>query len=314
MNDPHARKLAALGGGAVRGLGRPGATDKTPARADYGQAIVNALTIDVEDYFQVSAFEPHIARGDWDRLPCRVEANVDRILDLCTAYGAKATFFTLGWVAQRYPEMVRRIIGAGHELASHGTEHRRANDQTPKEFLDDIVQTKAMLEDIAACEVRGYRAPSFSVGPANPWAFECIAQAGYRYSSSVYPIRHDHYGAPASPRFSHAVAKGLVELPVATVRLMNTNLPAGGGGYFRLLPYAISRWSLARINRADRQPAMFYFHPWELDPGQPRVPGLSVKTRFRHYLNLDRTEARLARLLGDFRWDRVDAVYGIGNG
>jgi len=271
--------------------------------------IVNALTVDVEDYFQVSAFESHIDRGDWDGTPRRVEANVDRILALLARHDARATFFTLGWLAERHPAMVRRIVEAGPELASHGYSHGRAHDQQPDEFLDDIRRAKALLEDLSGHEVRGYRAPSFSVGPRNPWAFECIAKAGYRYSSSVYPIRHDHYGAPDSPRFPHEVRPGLTEVPVSTVRVMNTNLPAGGGGYFRLLPYAVSRWSLARINRVDGRPAMFYFHPWELDPEQPRVAGLSAKTRFRHYLNLDRTEARLSRLLRDFRWDRVDRVF-----
>jgi len=274
--------------------------------------IVNALTVDVEDYFQVSAFESHIDRGDWDGTPRRVEANVDRILALLARHDARATFFTLGWLAKRHPAMVRRIVEAGHELASHGYSHGRAHDQQPAEFLDDIRRAKALLEDLSGHEVRGYRAPSFSVGPRNPWAFECIAKAGYRYSSSVYPIRHDHYGAPDSPRFPHEVRPGLTEVPVSTVRVMNTNLPAGGGGYFRLLPYAVSRWSLARINRVDARPAMFYFHPWELDPEQPRIAGISARTRFRHYLNLDRTEARLARLLRDFRWDCVDRVFFDG--
>jgi polysaccharide deacetylase family protein (PEP-CTERM system associated) len=271
--------------------------------------IVNALTVDVEDYFQVSAFERHIGRDAWDAIPRRVESNIDRILELLSRHGARATFFTLGWLAERHPGMVRRIVDGGHELASHGYSHSRAHDQQPREFLDDIRRAKAILEDLSGQPVCGYRAPSFSVGPRNPWAFECIANAGYRYSSSVYPIRHDHYGAPASPRFPHEAHPGLIEVPVATVRLMNTNLPAGGGGFFRLLPYAVSRWALARINRIDHRPAMFYFHPWELDPEQPRVAGVSAKTRFRHYLNLDRTEARLARLLRDFRWDRVDRVF-----
>jgi polysaccharide deacetylase family protein (PEP-CTERM system associated) len=273
------------------------------------RTIVNALTIDVEDYFQVSAFESQIARSEWDRLPCRVEANIDRILAMLDAHGAHATFFMLGWIAQRYPAMVRRIAAAGHELASHGTEHRRASDQTQAEFLADIRHAKDLLEALIGTPVRGYRAPSFSVGPANQWAFESIAQAGYTYSSSVYPIRHDHYGAPTSPRFPHEVVPGLLELPVATVRMLNTNWPAGGGGYFRLLPYRVSQWSLDRIHRQDGRPAMFYFHPWEIDPGQPRVAGVSAKTRFRHYLNLDRMQHRLDRLLHDFRWDRVDRVY-----
>jgi polysaccharide deacetylase family protein (PEP-CTERM system associated) len=272
-------------------------------------AVVNALTIDVEDYFQVSAFAPQIAATQWDSMPCRVAANVDGILDLLDETRTKATFFTLAWVAQRYPEVVRRIVERGHELASHGTCHARATEQSREAFLDDIRGARALLEDIGGCAVKGYRAPSFSVGPGNPWAFDCIREAGYRYSSSVYPIRHDHYGVPDAPRFAHEVRPGLVELPVATVRMGSRNWPAGGGGYFRLLPYCLSRWSLQRINAVDRQPAMFYFHPWEIDPEQPRVDGASAKARFRHYVNLRRMRPRLARLLRDFRWDRVDRVF-----
>ena len=272
-------------------------------------SVVNALTVDVEDYFQVSAFENHIPRSEWERLPCRIEANVERILDLFDERATKATFFTLGWIAKRYPGLVRRISDAGHEVASHGSSHRRASDQTPDDFLADIGDAKVLLEDLTGQPVRGYRAPSFSVGPANAWAFDAIAQAGYRYSSSVYPIRHDHYGAPTSPRFAHEIVPGLLELPVATVRMFNMNLPAGGGGYFRLLPYAVSRWSLQRIQQVDEQPAMFYFHPWEIDPAQPRIAGVSARTRFRHYLHLDRMQARLARLLEDFRWGRADRIF-----
>ena len=290
---------------------------RTPPRADSPRsppaaavdAMVNALSIDVEDYFQVSAFAPHIDRDDWDRLPCRIERNVDLILALLDDAGVAATFFTLGWIAQRYPDLVRRIAGAGHEVASHGFAHRRATEQTPEQFLADIRLAKAVLEDIVGCEVAGYRAPSFSVGPHNAWAFDCIGRAGYRYSSSVYPIRHDHYGAPDANRFPHESVPGLLELPIATVRVLQANWPAGGGGYFRLLPYRVSRWSIARINAVDQRPAMFYFHPWELDPGQPRVRGPGVKTRFRHYVNLHRTEQRLARLVRDFRWNRADRVF-----
>lgn len=276
--------------------------------------IVNALTIDVEDYFQVSAFAPHIDRADWDRLPCRVAANIDHVLELLAESDSRATFFTLGWVAERYPEVVRRIVDSGHELASHGYEHFRASEQSVGKFLADIRLAKAVLEDVGGAPVQGYRAPSFSVGPANPWAFDCIAEAGYRYSSSVYPIRHDHYGAPDSPRFAHQIRDGLLEVPIATVRVLRANWPAGGGGYFRLLPYRLSRWSLRRVNAVDGQPAMFYFHPWELDPEQPRVQGLNATTRFRHYVNLRRTAPRLRRLLADFRWDRVDRVFLDGNG
>ena len=271
--------------------------------------IVNALTIDVEDYFQVSAFAPHISRTTWDDLPCRIEANVDRILDLLASTGSRATFFTLGWVAERYPAVVRRIVDNGHELASHGYEHFRASEQAIGQFLADIRLAKAILEDVSGTVVQGYRAPSFSIGPANPWAYDCIVEAGYRYSSSIYPIRHDHYGVPDAPRFPYEVRQGLLEVPVATVRVLNQNWPAGGGGYFRLLPYRCSRWSLRRINAVDGQPVMFYFHPWELDPEQPRVEGVRALTRFRHYVNLGRTAPRLRRLLADFPWDRVDRVF-----
>ncbi len=272
-------------------------------------AIVNALTIDVEDYFQVSAFADQIRRDDWDTMPCRVEQNIERILALLGNANTKATFFTLGWIAERYPALVRRIADAGHELASHGFAHRRATEQDRAEFLADICLAKAVLEDISGRAVKGYRAPSFSVGPQNPWAPDCIAEAGYRYSSSIYPIRHDHYGVPDAPRFAHETAAGMLELPIATVRMFQANWPAGGGGYFRLLPYVVSRWSIRRINAVDRKPAMFYFHPWELDTGQPRVDAAPQKARFRHYVNLKRTEPKLRRLLADFRWDRVDRLF-----
>ena len=272
-------------------------------------AVVNAMTIDVEDYFQVSAFAPYIDRARWDSMPCRVEANVERILDLLDEAGAHATFFTLGWVAERYPALVRRIADAGHELASHGYGHLRATEQGIDEFLTDIKLAKAILEDVSSRPVSGYRAPSFSVGPTNPWAFDCIAAAGYRYSSSIYPIRHDHYGVPDAPRFAHEVRPGLLEVPVATMRLLARNWPAGGGGYFRLLPYSLSRWFLNRVNAVDGKPATFYLHPWEFDPEQPRVEEANAKARFRHYLNLERTGDRMRRLLADFRWDRVDRVY-----
>ncbi|MDY0011733.1 MAG: DUF3473 domain-containing protein [Rhodocyclaceae bacterium] len=271
--------------------------------------VVNALTVDVEDYFQVSALAPHFPPDGWGGVPCRVEANVARLLDLFARHDAHATFFTLGWVAERYPQLVRRIAAAGHEVASHGHGHQRASDQTPEAFLADIRLAKAILEDVLGQEVAGYRAPSFSIGKTNPWAHDCIAEAGYRYSSSVYPVKHDHYGVPDAPRFPYRLANGLLEIPITTARLAGRNFPAGGGGYFRFLPYAVSRWQIERVNRVDRRPAIFYFHPWEVDPEQPRVQGASAKTRFRHYVNLHRTEARLARLLQDFTWGRADLVF-----
>ncbi|MNM27242.1 Peptidoglycan deacetylase [compost metagenome] len=273
--------------------------------------LANALTIDVEDYFQVSAFAAHIDRADWPRLECRVEANIERILLLLERRGIHATFFTLGWIAERYPAMLRRVAQAGHEVASHGQAHRRANEQSPAQFAADVRLSKTLIEQLTGHAVLGYRAPSFSIGAGNLWAFDVLQEAGYRYSSSIYPIRHDHYGMPDSPRFAWRPRgpQGVLELPISTVRVRGRNLPAGGGGYFRLMPYVLSRWLLRRINSHDGQAGIFYFHPWELDPGQPRPSGLGAKTRFRHYLNLGRMEARLARLTNDFSWDRMDRIF-----
>jgi polysaccharide deacetylase family protein (PEP-CTERM system associated) len=271
--------------------------------------LVNAMTIDVEDYFQVSALAPYIAREDWPRRECRVERNVERILELLARHDATATFFTLGWIAERHPRVVHAIVAQGHELASHGYAHRRVGELGPAGFRDDVVTAKALLEDIGGVEVHGYRAPSFSIDGSTPWAFDVLAEAGYRYSSSVYPIRHDHYGMPEAPRFAWRTTSGVLEIPATTLRVGGQNLPSSGGGYFRLMPYAMSRWMIRRVNAHDGQSAVFYFHPWELDPAQPRVPGIDAKTRFRHYLNLSRMESRLDTLLSDFRWDRMDRVF-----
>jgi polysaccharide deacetylase family protein (PEP-CTERM system associated) len=278
--------------------------------------IRNAMTIDVEDYFQVSAFAPHIPRNQWDALPCRVERNIDRILAMLEERNAHATFFTLGWIAERYPDMVRRIVAGGHELASHGYGHLRVTDQTPDEFREDIIHSKNLLEDIGGLAVIGYRAPSFSIGTRNLWALDLLQEAGYQYSSSIYPIRHDHYGMPDAPRFKFRPRgkDGLIELPATTVSMLGRNLPASGGGYFRLLPYSVSRWLMKQVNQTDRQPCIFYFHPWEIDPEQPKQDGISAKTRFRHYVNLNRTEPRIRSLLRDFRWDRMDRIFLKGEG
>lgn len=277
--------------------------DPTPIR--------NAMTVDVEDYFQVSAFAPHIPRESWPSLSCRVERNIDRILALMEEGKVKATFFTLGWIAERYPAMTRRIVDSGHELASHGYGHLRASDQTAADFSEDITRSKVLLEDIGGQQVLGYRAPSFSIGKGNLWALDLLLHAGYRYSSSIYPVQHDHYGMPDAPRFAFYPngKNGLLELPITTVRLGERNLPAGGGGFFRLWPYPVSRWFLRRVNSRDKQPAIFYFHPWELDPGQPRQQGIGAKTRFRHYLNLHRMEGRIKALTRDFHWDRMDRIF-----
>lgn len=274
-------------------------------------AIRNAMTIDVEDYFQVSAFASHISKDEWPSLSCRIERNVDCILSLLNDAGVKATFFTLGWIAERYPEMVKRIVHEGHELASHGYAHLRASDQTLVEFQDDVTRSKALLEQIGGQRILGYRAPSFSIGTNNLWALDVLLKAEYKYSSSIYPIKHDHYGMPNAPRFSFYPngKDGLLELPITTVRFMQRNFPAGGGGYFRLFPYPLSRWLLQRVNQQDRQPGIFYFHPWELDPEQPRQQNIGLKTRFRHYVNLSRTETRLKALTRDFLWDRMDRIF-----
>ncbi len=274
--------------------------------------IVNALTIDVEDYFQVSAFAPYIRRDEWDQRECRVERNVDRILALLDQNQTKATFFTLGWVAERYPAMVRRIVEQGHELASHGYGHQRASDLTETAFFDDVQRAKTILEDIGGQSVQGYRAPSFSIGTGNLWALDTLLKAGYRYSSSIYPVKHDHYGMPDAPRFAHEVRPGLLEVPPTTLRMFDRNLPSSGGGFFRLLPYSVSRWMLRQVNARDAQSAIFYFHPWEIDAEQPRVAGIDAKARFRHYVNIDRNERKLARLLQDFRWDRMDSIFLSG--
>jgi polysaccharide deacetylase family protein (PEP-CTERM system associated) len=273
--------------------------------------IRNAMTIDVEDYFQVSAFAPHIPRESWDQLPCRVEHNIARILALLDEKNIQATFFTLGWIAERYPQIVRSIVKNGHELASHGYQHLRASDQSPAEFLDDVTRSKKLLEDLGGQAVIGYRAPSFSIGKRNLWALDSLQEAGYRYSSSIYPIQHDHYGMPEAPRFKFHPGghNGLIELPATTVELLGRNFPAGGGGYFRLLPYNLSRWLMKRVNHKDQQPCIFYFHPWEIDHEQPRQKNISMKTRFRHYVNLSRTESRIRSLLRDFQWGRMDRIF-----
>jgi polysaccharide deacetylase family protein (PEP-CTERM system associated) len=275
------------------------------------KTIVNAMSVDVEDYFQVSAFANQVHRDDWANIPSRVERNTDKVMEIFADAGVKATFFTLGWVAERHKGLIRRIVAQGHELASHGFAHYRATDQTREQFRDDVRRTKAILEDAGGVVIGGYRAASFSIGADNLWALEVLAEEGYRYSSSIYPVRHDHYGMPDAPRFAHRPVgeAGVLELPISTVRIAGRNLPVGGGGYFRLVPYGMYRRALARLNRDEGQPAMFYFHPWEVDPAQPRPEGLSLKTRFRHYLNLGLMEERLATMLGDFAWDRIDRVF-----
>ena len=271
--------------------------------------MLNALSVDIEDWFQVGAFEKTIRREDWDDLPCRVEANTDAVLALFADADVKATFFTLGWVASRYPALIRRIADAGHEVASHGWGHDRVFTMTSEQFANDLTRTRRTLEDAGGAMVTGYRAPSFSIDKRTPWAHQVLADQGYTYSSSVAPVMHDHYGWPEAPRFAFRPVAGsdLIELPVTTAKFAGRTLAAGGGGFFRLLPYGFSRWAIKQVNAAG-QPGIFYFHPWEIDPDQPRVPGAPMRSKVRHYTNLDGMAAKLMRMMGAFEWGRVDAV------
>jgi polysaccharide deacetylase family protein (PEP-CTERM system associated) len=271
----------------------------------------NAMTVDVEDYFQVQAFADVIPRARWSSISPRVEANVDRILTQFGHVGVRATFFTLGWIAERHPAMVRRIVDAGHELASHGFSHIRADQQDEATFRADVGRARRVLEDIGGVAVTGYRAPTFSINRQNQWAFRALAAEGYRYSSSIFPIRHDLYGMPDAPRHAFRPSGAdLLEIPMTTLRMLGRNLPCAGGGYFRLVPYGVYRAALRRFLLSEDRPAIFYFHPWEIDPGQPRVPEAAALSRFRHYLNLSAMSRRLDHLLRDFAWDRIDRVFG----
>lgn len=266
-------------------------------------SIKNAMSVDVEDYFQVSAFEPYVSRSEWSRCECRVEQNVDRILELFDEHDAQGTFFTLGWIAERYPAMVRRIVDHGHEIASHGWSHVRVTNQEPEEFRDDVLKTKALLEDISGQAVMGYRAASYSIGEDNLWALDILRETGHSYSSSIFPIKHDLYGMPDAPRFAfRPYGDDFVEFPLTTYQMGGRNLPCAGGGWFRLAPYSMTRWAMKQVNNQEQKPVIFYFHPWEIDPEQPRIDGIDRRSSFRHYLNLSRTEERLTRLLKDFSW------------
>jgi polysaccharide deacetylase family protein (PEP-CTERM system associated) len=271
--------------------------------------MLNALSVDIEDWFHVGAFEKTIRREDWDGLECRVEGNTDAVLALFAAADVKATFFTLGWVAQRYPALMHRIVEAGHEIASHGWDHVRVFTMTPGQFADDLMRTRKTLEDAGGLAVTGYRAPSFSIDKRTPWAHKVLADAGYTYSSSVAPVVHDHYGWPQAPRFAFRPVDGsdFIELPVTTAKFGGRTLAAGGGGFFRLLPYGFSRWAFNQVN-ALGEPGIFYFHPWEIDPAQPRVTDAPMRSKLRHYTNLDVMAAKLKRMMDAFEWGRVDEV------
>lgn len=273
-------------------------------------SIVNGLSVDVEDWFQVGAFEDTLKREDWDSLQLRVGDNVARILDLFDEAGVKATFFTLGWVAERNKQAMRAIVDRGHELASHGYDHTRVFKFTRQEFGKDLARARAILEDAGGSAISGYRAPSFSIDARNPWAHEVLSEHGYAYSSSVAPVVHDHYGWREAPRFAFSPVPGsdLVEIPVTTALFANQRLAAGGGGFFRVLPYAFSTWAIKQVNCTDGRPAVFYFHPWEVDPDQPRVANAPLRSRLRHYTNLSKMAGKLSDLLGDFAWGRMDEL------
>lgn len=275
--------------------------------------VLNGLSVDVEDWFQVGAFETVIDRADWDGLDCRVERNCQQILALFKEADVKGTFFTLGWIAERYPAMMRRIAAAGHEIASHGWDHARVFTLGRDAFAADIERARKVLEDVTGQSVIGYRAPSFSIDARTPWAHEVLAEQGYVYSSSVAPIVHDHYGWREAPRFAFRPVEGadLIEIPVTTAEVAGRRMAAGGGGFFRLLPYAVSRWAIRQVNERDGRPAVFYFHPWEIDPDQPRPAVAPIKSRLRHYTNLDVMAAKLSRLVREFRWGRMDEVAAI---
>ena len=272
--------------------------------------IVNGLSVDVEDWFQVGAFESVIERDDWGGFARRVEDNVLRILDLFDEADVKATFFTLGWVAKRHGPLMRRIVEAGHELASHGYDHVRVFKFTRKKFAEDILKARKILEDASGVQITGYRAPSFSFDQRTPWAYRELAEQGYAYSSSVAPVAHDHYGWPEASRFAFKPlsCSNLVEMPVTTAILGGKRVAAGGGGFFRVLPYAFSRWAIHQVNRQDRKPAVFYFHPWEVDPDQPRVPDAPIKSKLRHYTNLHKMTPKLHELVHEFAWGRMDML------
>lgn len=272
--------------------------------------IPSAMTVDLEDYFQVQAFADRIPRASWESIPRRVEANTERILARFAEAGVHATFFTLGWIAERHAPLIRRIVDAGHELASHGYDHVRADRLDETAFRADVGRTRRLLEDLGGVAVRGYRAPTFSIGAGNLWAFRALEAEGYAYSSSVYPVRHDLYGMSDAPRFPFRPTGGaLWELPMTTLPVAGRNLPWSGGGYFRLVPYALYQRGLARTLRRDRRPGIFYFHPWEIDPAQPVIAGAALRSRLRHRLNLTAMEGRIRRLLRDFAWDRMDRIF-----
>jgi polysaccharide deacetylase family protein (PEP-CTERM system associated) len=274
--------------------------------------VANAFTIDVEDYFHVTAFAASLDRAQWDGLESRVEKNTMRMLELLARHNVRATFFVLGWVAERVPGLVRTLQSAGHEIACHGLTHQLVYKQSPALFREETLRSKSMLEDLSGTKVRGYRAATYSITNKSLWALDILQELGFEYDSSIFPVRHDLYGIPDAPRFKYKPGPGsLLEVPLTTMEMGGYRLPCGGGGYFRLLPYSVFRWALQRVNTHDKQSAVFYCHPWEIDPEQPRIEHASLRSKFRHYLNLSATEKRLERLLADFQWGRMDEVFGV---
>ncbi|MDO6425482.1 DUF3473 domain-containing protein [Thalassotalea sp. 1_MG-2023] len=274
---------------------------------------VNAMTVDVEDYFHVSAFENIITKDNWSQYEMRVEENTFKLLELFAKYDAKSTFFTLGWVAEQCPNLIKEIVAQGHELASHGYAHKRALEMTKEEFFQDVDRSKKALEDISGTAIKGYRAPSFSVKDQNTWVYDILVELGFEYSSSTYPIEHDLYGVPDWPRFIYQRPEGITEIPIPTIRHNGTNTGIGGGGYFRLYPYWMSKKRIEKYLSIEQQPYSFYFHPWEIDAQQPKVAGASLKSKIRHYINLSRMAGKVERLLQDYQWDTMENVYLKGN-
>jgi polysaccharide deacetylase family protein (PEP-CTERM system associated) len=273
---------------------------------------VNALTIDVEDYFHVAAFSSQISISDWGKkYPSRVEMSTKLALELFAQHNCKATFFVLGWVAEKHPELIKQIVDEGHELACHGFMHQKANTQTVAEFREDVYRSKSLLEELSGTQIYGYRAPSFSIDPSNEWTFEVLKELGFTFSSSTYPVEHDHYGAPDWPRFKHLRPEGITELPIPTMQIAGKSVPIGGGGFFRLYPYWLTKHLISRFVSTQKQPYSFYFHPWELDPAQPRIHDAPFKSKFRHYLNLHSVDRKLSSLLKDFEWGTVSQAYGL---
>jgi polysaccharide deacetylase family protein (PEP-CTERM system associated) len=272
--------------------------------------IVNAMTVDVEDYFHASAFDRGVSRAAWDQLESRVVPNTRRLLEMFSAHDVRATFFVLGWVADKFPALIKDISAAGHELASHGYHHQLVYLLTPSQFRDDVRRSKGTIEQIAGAPVRGYRAPSFSIVKQSLWALDVLIEEGFAYDASIFPIRHDRYGIADAPRHAHMIKRAsgsILELPSSTVKVGQTNYPIAGGGYFRLFPYAMTKWGISQVNTADLQPVMLYIHPWEVDREQPRLPG-PMTTQLRHHIGMATTIDKLNRVMEDFSFGPVRDV------